>query len=250
MSIRRIKKPCVIHSQDTVTTWKNKSLGFQLAMLFALTGCGPAAMSDFAPAYRTQDSPISDKAPACAPAPRMVVFGDSFSAIQPGYTVGLADRLGKTLEDHAVTGTQLTESAQWRAVSSFTYRRTDTIVMMVGFNDSFDHQTDPAAIEAFKEKLRFVIGVFTYEGLPTYIATPSYMTDASYTHFGKSPDGTDTYAQAIRDVMAEGSHPTLKLVDVTLKFGHPTANMISEDHIHPTADGFKVLEDIFYEEMK
>lgn len=181
-------------------------------------------------------------------ATRLIAFGDSYTAYPGSYINQVASSLNKTLINNAVNGTRLASDNQAPLILKYSFQSTDTIIMLIGFNDVNYYQVDPQGLVDFKAQLEPVVARLRDLGLRTYIGTPAQRLPEADGLYGVNSSLTPQYAQVIRDVVAGA--PNIHLVDITSDFpiNHDTIG-IGQDLSHPSAYGHKLIADLFIQEM-
>lgn len=212
-------------------------------LLGTLTACADAP-TDVPPAV------VQPTAPHCVGAPRLVTFGDSFTANEPGYVVALAQHLGMKLDNQALGGSQLSDPAQAERMKAFAFCQEDVALAMIGFNDPFWNKGNDEYPARFQAILQTVVDTLGPEGMHVYIAGPSYMSAEGYAKYGTTSEATEQYARAVRNVLTRSTFTTVHFIDITNLYGHPPDSLVSDDHVHPSPAGFMVLENLFYQGIK
>ena len=190
---------------------------------------------------------------------KIVAFGDSHTYGTSGQQLSWPDQVTKALgmlrtginyssqmntwfylDNQAMGSTKFDSPHQHGRMMSYAFKSSDTVVMMLGFNDVVFNGLDPAKLENFKTLLDEALTkietqtkkVFVGNCIKVPISTYDFMTqngiEAGVDISHGSREACDVYAQAVRDVVA--LHPSSTLVDTNANFDM-TENDFA-DHVH------------------
>jgi lysophospholipase L1-like esterase len=198
---------------------------------------------------------------------RVVVFGDSTTAVREGLVVygALLETQCRSLGipvdviNAGVRG-NTTDHAAERFHADVILRRPDLVVLQFGINDSaVDVWKIPAAsqprvsLERYVENLQRFVDTLRQQNVPVVLMTPNPLqwTPQLVELYGRPPyDVTDPeglnvilrhYADAVRRIAAEKEVPLVDVMALHQERGHDRAEPLLSDGIHPNQRGHALV---------
>ncbi len=180
---------------------------------------------------------------------RLVVMGDSQTAGHAtetskdcGYSWAniLSKRLGMELLNGAVAGSRFTDHVESGVLLETTFKPTDTVVMLIGFNDMRNYDTDPAHLAEFEGALREVLIKISPQVSRIVIGT--CLTPLSY-ELG-SPGARDAYRTTTKAVVSQLGLLNVTVLDVGDAINQDPAYFVA-DALHLNLEGQNVVANDF-----
>lgn len=194
---------------------------------------------------------------------RLVAFGDSHTAGVPlqretyihNLLTGLQAR--KTmmnndfstytiaLDNQAVAGSLFDN--QYSRIMQYQFKKSDTVVMLLGYNDVAMYGTDVTRLNRFKTDLIAALTYIEQSGSSVYLGTCIYAPASTYAQQQGSRTACDLYSDATKEVGAKFAN--VKIVDThTLMDGMVDADLI--DTVHFNLSQHNKLAQIFLDAIK
>jgi lysophospholipase L1-like esterase len=162
------------------------------------------------------------------------------------YMYSWADKVAndKDLElvNQSVGGSMLTDAVESGVALSFTYQSTDTVVMLIGYNDMANFGLDPTHLDLFKTTLTNVLQTVSPQVHQILVGEAMYPLDYKG---NASPQAVVLYRQAIENVVNGLALPNVTATVVDGSFAGQSWAYQGDDGIHITTAAQTIVAQVF-----
>lgn len=185
------------------------------------------------------------------PSDRIVGFGDSltqgsvYSTGHYTYLYRVSDAVGLRVVNAGKGGSLINQDGQIGRIKRMTYRPTDTVLWLSGFNDMRLYGS--SGVNQYKATLTEALNHMSPQVSVIYLGTclklPNYTTVSGWSQ--GSDQAAEDYKQTVIDVAS--NYPNVVVVDTTSSFSLSSSQFY--DTVHPTMDGVFTIADTFISEL-
>lgn len=185
-----------------------------------------------------------------SPQGRLVAFGDSqtagFRACLDGYAFSWAYQMANDLRfeifNQAVPGSNFVSAQESGAIATFAFQPTDTVAMLIGYNDMANYGEDPIHLTLFQQTLTETLQSLGPQVERVLVGT---CVHPYYFFVNASPTAVMAYRQATRAAVAAANLPNVAVFDADWDFAGNSEYYDMDDGVHINTKGQLLMGAVF-----